>query len=525
MARTWLFARLQRALKLACAADSCGSPPVAEIVGLSREARLSRRRFLQATGGVAALAAASRAPAWAQPLLPRQGGKPRIAIVGAGVAGLNAANRLRRSGFDATLYEAAERIGGRMFTAQNVIGEGLATELGGEFIDSIHKDMLALVDQFGLSLIDDQAESEKGLIGDGFRFNGRFFSEEEVVEAFRPAARRIKRDLREAGYISFRDSSPAGRRLDRTSIREYLEEIDVDGFLRELLDVAYLTEYGLETDEQSSLNLIYLIGTDTSGGFDVFGASDERYRVLGGNQQIVERLADAVADQIRLGHRLVAIREHGRTPRLSFETKGGPVEVEADYVLLTLPFTLLREVEIRAELPAWKRRAINELGYGTNAKLLIGFRRRIWRDLGYQGGLFSDENYQSTWDNSAGQPPVEGGLTVYTGGRRGIEIGEGTVEEQVESVMPAIDEAFPGASAARNGRAARMHWPTHPFTKASYACWKVGQVSTIAGAEIEPVGRLYFAGEHCSYNFQGYMNGAAETGRKAARAILQRVRG
>lgn len=530
MARTLLFARLRRALRLARVAEERNALPVAEVVGLAREARearkaqWSRRRFLQAAGVAAAATAASRAPAWALPPLNRHGAKPRIAIVGGGMAGLNAAYRLQRHGFDATIYEAAQRTGGRMFSAGGLLGEGLTTELGGEFIDSIHKDMLALADEFALTLLDDQAESEQGLIPDGYYFNGRFFSEEAVVEAFRPVARRIQHDLREAGFINFRDSTPAGRQLDRTSIAEYLDQIGAEGFLKELLDVAYVTEYGLESAEQSSLNLVYLIGTDTSNGFDVFGDSDERYRVLGGNQQIVDRLAGILADRIRLGHRLIALSENGRTPRLTFDTDGGPIDVDADFVLLTLPFTLLRDVDISFELPRWKRRAIDELGYGTNAKLLIGFQSRIWRDLGYQGRLFSDESYQNIWDNSTGQPTVEGGLTIFTGGRRGVEIGEGSIDKQVDTVMPAIEAAFPGASAARNGRAGRFHWPTYPFTKGSYSCWTVGQVSTIAGAEIEPVGRLYFAGEHCSYNFQGYMNGAAETGRKAARAIVDRVR-
>jgi monoamine oxidase len=87
-------------------------------------------------------------------------------------------------------------------------------------------------------------------------------------------------------------------------------------------------------------------------------------------------------------------------------------------------------------------------------------------------------------------------------------------------MMPGVERVFPGTQAAFNGRTSRFHWPTHPFTLASYACYRPGQWTTLAGAEIEPVGGLFFAGEHCSYDYQGYMNGAAETGRRAAEAVL-----
>ncbi|MGE4055195.1 MAG: FAD-dependent oxidoreductase, partial [Vicinamibacterales bacterium] len=75
----------------------------------------------------------------------------------------------------------------------------------------------------------------------------------------------------------------------------------------------------------------------------------------------------------------------------------------------------------------------------------------------------------------------------------------------------------------RNGRVSRFHWPTHPWTKASYSCYRPGQWTTIAGAEGLPVGNLFFAGEHCSYDFQGYMNGAAQSGADTARAIMAAV--
>jgi monoamine oxidase len=180
-------------------------------------------------------------------------------------------------------------------------------------------------------------------------------------------------------------------------------------------------------------------------------------------------------------------------------------------------------VDIAVPLPAWKQRAIAELGYGTNAKLFAGTNGRPWRAAGFSAESFSDAGYQLCWDHTETQGGAGGGLTLYSGGAAGVAVGEGTAEAQVARLLPGVDAAFPGTAVAFNGRSARFHWPTHPWTMGSYACYRPGQWTSIAGAEIRPVGRLFFAGEHTSYDFQGYMNGAAETGRRAAGAVLEAV--
>jgi monoamine oxidase len=476
------------------------------------------RRQLLAVSASAALAGLGVAHARSS------GGTPRIAIVGGGLAGLYAAYRLQRAGYLATIYEGASRIGGRVYTARDLLGPRLTTELGGEFIDSNHLDMLALAKRFGLELLDMQSTGERTL-RDAYFFGGRHYRPAQVVEAFRPLAARMEADLTHVGEtVSYREHGNA-RGLDRTSVAEYLHRIGARGWIADLLTVAYVTEYGLDAGEQSALNLLFLIGTDLKRGFKIFGESDERYKVRGGNEQIVRRLAETVEGQLRFDHRLTAIRPRGRGFTLTFERSASvPVDVPADLVLLTLPFTTLREVEIGVELPPVKRRAIQELGYGNSAKLFLGFAERVWRAGGFTGEAFSDEPFQLAWDNSRLQPTSFGGLTLYAGGRAALVLGEGTPDEQAERLMPGVDAVFPGARGKSNGRVDRFHWPSHPFTRAGYACYKPGQWTSIGGAEGEPVGNLHFAGEHCSVDFQGFMNGAAETGRVAADAILAKVK-
>jgi len=485
---------------------------------------LSRREFLKATGALTATALAGS-------LLHRTGwaaepNAPSIVIIGAGIAGLSAAYHLRRVGLRATLYEASNRTGGRIFSAQNIFAPGLTTELGGEFIDSIHRDMLFFARKFDLTLIDLESPSESSL-NTRYYFDGQEFTESQIIEALRPIARRIKRDAQRAGYpVIYNNYNAHAYALDHTSLADYLSQIGATGWLYELLEVAYVTEYGLDAGEQSCLNLIFLIDTQLNDGFEIFGDSDERYKVRGGNQQIPDRLAQMMANQIHLEHRLIAIREGLHGYRLTFERAGGGhVEVQADFVLLTLPFTLLREVDIQVALPPVKRRAIDELGYGTNAKLILGFQNRFWRAQGYNGDFFTDEPFQSGWDSSRLQAGTAGSLTLFLGGTPGVQVGHGTPHSQAAAFLPGIERLFPGAAAQYTGNAVRFHWPSYPFAKGSYSCWKVGQYTSIAGAEFEPVGRLFFAGEHTSIDYQGYMNGGAETGRRAARLIHQQVRG
>jgi monoamine oxidase len=284
----------------------------------------------------------------------------------------------------------------------------------------------------------------------------------------------------------------------------------------------------MDAGDQSALNFIFLIGSgDLEDGdtLALFGESDERYKVKGGNQRVVDELAKRLDSQIHRRHRLEAIRSRGNGYTLTFQTGNGSVDEDADVVVLAMPFTLLREVRMDVELPDLKKKAIQELGYGANAKVLVGFKSRPWQTRGYSGTVYSDELFQLAWDSSFMQPGPAGALTLYSGGKLALAAGEGSAEEAATRLMRGIERAFPGATAARNGKVSRFHWPTFPWTKAAYACYKPGQWTTIAGAEGLPVGNLFFAGEHCSYDFQGYMNGAAQSGADTAKSVMSKLSG
>lgn len=515
--RTPLIKALQAAFK-----KSLGTTeePVTLASGdeLLRQSNYDRRSFIIDT--LKTGAAVGMAKWWWPSSAFAQAGRtaPVIAIIGGGMAGLNAAHRLKKAGLRSTVYEASDSLGGRINTFRNLLGDGLTTEAGGEFIDSSHADMLALVSEFGLERYDTLAVSETKLIRDDYFIKGSRYNERQIIKEFRPIARKIKQDndsLPDDNY----GASPKARSLDHRSIEEYLIKLGAKGWFFDLLDAAFTSEFGLNIGEQSSLNFITMIGTDTSKGkFEIFGDSDERYKIKGGNDTLIGELARRLKDQIKTGHKLHALTRNGTGYNLDFGDKG---EFKADYVIIAIPFSVLRHVDLKVELPPAKKLAIEQLGYGTNSKLVMGFNERLWRRQGFSGYLLN-EVIQNGWDNSQMQNGNRGtgGYTVFLGGQEGNKLRE----DKRSTYLSALDEAYKGTGIQFNNRNKVFNWPSNPNTLGSYACYKVGQWSTISGVEGETVGNLFFAGEHCSSDFQGFMNGAAESGRNAAQAIIRKAR-
>lgn len=473
---------------------------------------LSRRTFLAGAGMAAASLALGRTVT---------GAAPRVAIIGGGIAGLNAAWKLRKAGIRATVYEAAERAGGRIWTDFGAFGAGITTEIGGEFIDSSHKEMRSLAREFKLDLLDTAVASETQLTETYF-FGGRARTEDEIVAAFRPVAKRIRQDQNNLVFNDYSDYNALAHRLDRTPLDQYLRQVGAEGWLFDLLDVAYETEFGLATTQQSALNFITLVGTKPNT-FSEFGESDQRYKIKGGNQQLVDSMRSALADQVKLGHELIAAKRTATGVRLTFNLCAGVREVMADLVLFTLPFTTLRRVDLDLGLPARATRGIQAITYGTNSKLVLGYRSRAWRDNGQNGLYFSDLGAQSGWDSTQLQPGTAGAITTFLGGSRGANLGQGSLADHAARARRDLDNIFRGSASQASGAAKRYVWPDNPFALGSYTCFAPGQYTEFGGYFSQAFGDVYFAGEHCSLDAQGYMEGGAVTGAQAAAAIVARV--
>lgn len=517
MARSPLFQLLRRSVRRAHLANrlDCPAREVLEVAAEARS-RVSRREFLARS----AMAGAALGVAGCAPRGLGGGGDP-VVIVGAGIAGLTAGYRLRQAGVPVRILEAQNRIGGRMWSIRDHFAGGQVAELGGELFDTPHAWIRGMADEFGI-VLDDLHEEDPALDAEVWHFAGVRRSTAEVVEALRPLAARMAADAEGIAEDFSWENPASGAALDRISVEEWLDRNGASGWIRTLLDVAYTTEYGLEIGEQSSLNLLLLIDTDLDP-FRIFGESDERFRAHEGNDAIPHALARRLEDAIETGSVLEALapRADGGY-RLTVRRGSGTTEITAGEVIVTIPFTLLRQVRLDVELPAPQAAAIRELGYGTNAKLMVGFDRRTWREQ-YRsaGAVLSDLPFQLVWETSRHQDGRPGILTNFSGGRHGVAVGEGTPREQADRLVGDLDRVFPGVAGTRQGMAeARMHWPSHPWTLGSYASYRVGQWTAFHGAEGLASGRLHFAGEHTSLVAQGFMEGGCESGERAAREVL-----
>ena len=518
MARTRLAGQLQEAASIAQESWARG----VEVEQVLEERRTTRRELLRDAGAVAlGVAALGRfAPA------ARAAAQARVVVVGAGLAGLTAAYRLKQAGCIAEVHEGSDRVGGRCWTIRDAFLDGQIAEHGGELIDQGHTALRQLAQQLGLQL-DNLLQGERNGTEPFFHFDGSAYSERQASLDLRAIWQKVHSDVSAASYPTLFDNfTERGFELDHMSIVDWINESVPGGLnskLGQLLDIAYNIEYGAESREQSSLNLLYLLAYSGQGNLRIFGPSNEKYHVCGGNDQVPARLADALSGQITMGSELVAIRRNNdATHTLTFRQGGSSRTVTADRVVLAIPFSILRRsVDIsRAGFSPLKRIAIAEQGMGTNSKLHLQFTSRHWETLDCNGETFSDLGYQNTWDVTRAQPGASGILVDYTGGLVGASFGSGSPQQRAQQFLAQIEPVLPGLSARWNGRATVDFWLGNRWTRGSYSYWKVGQYTRFAGAERLPEGNCFFCGEHTSVDFQGYLNGAVETGERAAGEVL-----
>jgi len=543
MARNPLLSRFQTLFADFDEAERSGRP-VAQIREERRFMNLTRRDFLKVTGAAVGAAALS-GPAAAIAAVGRPAGtQGRIAIIGGGIAGLNAALTLQDAGIASTVYEASSRVGGRMHSDTTSWLNGQTSEHCGELIDSGHKTILGLASRFKLPTVD-LLGAEPIHSTDTDYFFGSYYTDLQAQADFNPVWNNVKKDVNAASYpTTYKLSTPAGRVLDQMSIYDWIESRVPGGHsspMGQLLDVAYNIEYGNVTQQQSSLNLIYLLGFSSNpGNFQIFGASDERYHIAGGNERLPQAIAAALGDKVKINSALTGIvRNADDTYILSFNRTVDPVPFAR--VILAIPFSVLRTILTSdaayraAGFDSLKQTAIAQLGYGKNAKLQLQFNTRYWNTSGPwgigNGSTYSDTGYQNTWDVSRAQDGTTGILVDYTGG--GVPLasfgGDPTNQAQVtkfaRTFLSQIEPLFPGITQQWNGRATLDVPLTNPFLLGSYSYWKVGQYTQFAGYEKvrQPdltTGKCHFAGEHCSQDFQGYMEGGASEGQRAATEIL-----
>ena len=527
MARTPLLRSIRKLVRDAKLQKQTGAP-VDELREIA--AGMSRRRFL---GGVAA-----GAGVLALPKIAHAKSQPNIVIVGGGIAGLSCALGLRDKGYGATVYEASGRIGGRMFSNTNYWAAGQVSEWCGELIDTGHHTIRNLCSRYSLQTDDLHAAEPNGST-ETYYFGGSYYTYAQAVADFQDIQDIVAADVKDASYPTLYNSyTPGGLELDQMSVYDWIETRVPGGHrsqLGQLLDVAYAIEYGGDTTQQSSLNLLYLLGYQPSSNLALFGRSDERFHIRGGNNRLPQAIAADLGSSVVTGHSLVKLAQtSGGRYTCTFQRATGTVDVTADYVVLALPFAVLANVDTSAAgFDSLKQTAISELGRGHNGKLQLQFDSRAWLNtpLNSNGTSYSDTGYQNTWDVSRAQPGTPGILVLYSGGTvtDGMKTtspfataSDSKVLQDAQRGLAQLSPVYPGL--AWNGKATQSLPHKSPYFGASYSYWKVGQYTKFAGYEGAPQGNVYFCGEHTSIDYQGYMEGGAFTGSAVAATLAQKLK-
>ncbi|MFZ2019034.1 MAG: NAD(P)/FAD-dependent oxidoreductase [Methyloceanibacter sp.] len=527
MSRTPLFAAVKRAL--AHASHEHG-------VVFPRSSALTRRSLLRLSAAAASAAALAPVGDWSAYAKQKERHKKpvphTVAIVGGGVAGLTAAYRLHAAGASPVLFEASNRWGGRMFTQYDFY-KGMFCELGGEFVDTDHEDLQTLAKEVGVEMENLTADGGDDL----YFFKGVFHTPSDMIDpakksgAFGPIAKQIAKD---AAKLTDKDDNwtAHARKLDNVSLKAYLEQFrgKTDDWTIDVLDVAYNIEYGLLTEDQSSLALVDFITTDMSKPFSMFGPSDEIYRIKGGSSALITALVNALQNKIEMkqGFALTGLDQKDKQIVMTFDAPGGAQTVSYDAVILALPFTKLRQVNglESLNLGAEKLKCIRELGYGINAKVMNGTTSRPWRgsDTGLpapsDGTFYSDLGFQNLWDSSRAQPGEAGIITNYLGAKPGLTDAKSALDA-FRADLPKMSQKM--ADSLDPNAVTSWFWAVYPYTLGSYASAKVGQYTTLLDVAPEPAlkGRLQFAGEHTSSEFLGFMNGGVQSGNRASAALIK----
>lgn len=452
----------------------------------------------------------------------------RVAIVGGGFAGLAAAWYLQECGARTTVFEAAERIGGRVQTNRSFV-PGKTVEVGAELIGENHGMWGILAERYSLPLVrlteDDVYES--GGLDARLRFGGKDLTPDQKQKLAKDLRKPLAAIGAEARTVSETEPWLGDEKLgrDRKSISDGLDGLPGVGKSSSLVRLWF--EFTLGNDccapiaKQSYLGLLAAVSAGRMGsdppGMLGYWMSTETHRCHGGNDLLAARLRGKLPDvRLRTHARLIEVRSGYSPPvRVVFsrhDSAGREVELGQDrfhYAILTAPPTVWKDIAFEPRLNAASRTLLE----GPAVKFLSRYDSRFWEAAKLAPSAKSDE-LGSVWEGTDGQlPNPEYDLTVFSGG---------------QYVLPA--SSYPSAMAklyptGKPKAELFVDWPNTPFIMTGEAVPGLGQITTVSRTQIVPHAEyLYFAGEQTSPGFFGYMEGALQSGARAARDIVLRAR-
>jgi monoamine oxidase len=435
-------------------------------------------------------------------------------VIGAGLAGLAAAYRLKQRNCRVTVLEARDRLGGRILTHRFVEAPGLNCELGGEWIGKNHAHMRRLCKTLGLKTEPHQYANSfwDGVTPIQLIPPGQWCMSAEAHEIWKRFAAKFKTYGR--------------KRLKAMDRIDWWTQLKRLGFTREDLlrrDLMDSTDFG----ETIRMNSAFTAATEylPTKGERVNDTDEMDFKIVGGNSNLVNALADAIGrENIRTDNAAVAILH--RSDRVSIEVDGGSPSISADYCVCAIPARCLLDIKWGKTSPQKKLEAAKELQYARITKTAVLCSQRFWPSP-TKGGFSVCTNVASDFcfDSTFRQKGKHGILSSYAVGDKADDIASSPLDQLkywiVEDVAHALD---PTCNEKRSRDIAvaieRQAWQADHFTQGAYAFYRPGQWFTVRPALKKPFRRVFFAGEHIA-DWQGFMEGAIATGYQAAESILK----
>ncbi len=483
--------------------------------GLPSRAGFSRRDFLRSgalTVSAATLASLGFAGCASSNDETPAGEGLRVIVIGAGFSGLACADQLKRRGADVTVLEASERPGGRVFTDRQFI-PGKHVELGGEFIGENHPTWIAYAKKYKLQL-DEAAEYE----GDtALILGGKLIPAEKADALYEEIDAALAELIEQSKAIDpIRPyTSPNAKELDGTSFRDAIMKMPISDHAKQLMLVEEESDQGVPPQKMSLL--CYLALVNGHGGKDYYEIT-ETHRLGGGNDKLATAMADALREHVH--YKSVAVAIERRANGVTVKTNDGK-SYDADAVVLAIAPSVWNTIQFTPKLDPALRPQM-----GSNVKLITALDKPVWEDAKLYPELVSDGLVNLTWiaADGKGGPDDLIGYTHFSGGTYSEKLRAITPpNERTKQAIASIAPAYPNlADHVKKDRF--MDWPSHPRVKASYSFPAPGQVTAFGPALVDGINdglaSLRFAGEHTSYGFIGYMEGALSSGVRVAKDLI-----
>jgi len=428
-----------------------------------------------------------------------------VIVAGAGLAGLSAARDLEHDGAAVLVVEARDRVGGRVHTIRDGFAHGHHADAGADLIESDQDHVRALARSLRLDTVR-ILRNGWGFYGPGPRGQRRIVSEPRT---FWLAAKRLGPYVRDFKLADERWDSAVAAAIGRQSVAQWL----ASGPRDQALAAGLRGLRGFYLADPEELSLLVLVEQFASG--DTPGEG-EMFRLRGGNDRLATGMADALRGPILLNAIVRRVAQDDSLVRVTVAERGGVHELTADACVITLPASTLRDVEFNPRLPEDQHHAIATLPYGKATRLMLQFDRRFWKHGRRATAFGTDLPIGAVWDGNEQQRGPAGILSLLAGGRASTELqsilandGEAGAIAQLAWLGP------PGSLLASR----TIVWEDDPWSGGGYAYFDAAFDTRLRAWLARPAGRVMFAGEHTSLRWQGYMNGAIESGKRAAAEV------